>query len=260
MVCEKGDNMNKIDINFSVSFALAKREFIKYLRNKSRVITSIFQSLMFLFIFGFAIGNQALVSAGIIPQAILFAGIFSGVSIVMDRMLGFFKEIMVAPISRTTITIGRAIGGTLVASIQGIILITLTSIFGAFGYEPLLFLKILAAIPIIFLTAFLTTSLGNLISTRMKDFHQMQFIMTFLIMPLFFTSGAIIDFVGTPFFNFTLINPMTYCVDAMRHIMLAGNPTISVGLPLYVDILAILAFSLAFIILSAYIFRKSESV
>ena len=252
--------MNKVDVNFSVSIALAKREFVKYTRNRARVITSMFQSLIFLFIFGFAIGNQAIVSAGIIPQAILFAGIFSGVSIVMDRMLGFLKEIMIAPISRTTITMGKALGGTLVASIQGIILLVLTSAIGAFGYDVMIFLQILAAIPIIFLTAFLTVSLGNLISARMKDFHQMQFLMTFMILPMFFTSGAIIDFVGTPFFYFTLINPMTYCVDAMRHIMLAGNPALSVGLPLYVDIIAIIMFSMIFILLSAYIFRKSEAV
>ncbi len=252
--------MSKINVNFTVSFALAKREFVKYTRNRARLISSIFQSLIFLFIFGFAIGNQALVSAGIIPQAILFSGIFAGISIVMDRMLGFLKEIMIAPISRTTITIGKAFGGMLVASIQGLILLVLTSAIGVFGYNPLLILQILAAIPIVFLTAFLTVSLGNLISARMKDFHQMQFLMTFLVLPLFFTSGAIIDFVGTPFFNFTLINPMTYCVDAFRHILLAGNPAISVGLPLYVDIIAMIGFGLGFIILSAWIFRKSEAV
>ncbi len=252
--------MSKLDVNFTVSLALAKREFIKYTRNRTRVISSLFQSLIFLFIFGFAIGNQALVAAGIIPQAILFTGIFSGISIVQDRMFGFLKEIMVAPISRTTITMGKSIGGTLVASIQGFLLLLLTSAMGIFGYDVMLILKILAALPLVFLIGFLTTSLGNLLATRMRDFHQMQLIMTFLILPMFFTSGAIINFVGTPFFNFTLINPMTYAVDAMRHIMLAGNPTLSVGLPLYIDFIAIVSFSIIFIILSAYIFRKSESV
>ncbi|MHA1360566.1 MAG: ABC transporter permease [Candidatus Helarchaeota archaeon] len=252
--------MKGIDISFPVSKVLAKREFLKYLRNKSRFITSIFQSLIFLFIFGAGMGNIALISAGIIPQAILFIGIYSGISIVQDRMFGFLKEIMIAPVSRTTITLGKALGGTLVASVQGLILLTITSAFGFFGYELELFLKILAALLIIFLISFLTVSLGNLIATRMNDFHQTQYLMTFLVMPMFFTSGAIIDFIGTPFYNFTLINPMTYAVDAMRHIMLAGTSSISVGLPLFVDIIAMLCFSLVFLFTAAYIFRKSEAV
>ena len=247
--------MKTIDINFPVSKALAKREFIKYLRNKSRSITSIFQSLIFLFIFGAGLGKIGLVSAGIIPQAILFVGIFSGISIVQDRMFGFLKEIMIAPISRTTITFGKAIGGTIVASIQGFIVLGITSALGFFGYDLMLLLRILEALPVILLIGFLTVSLGNLVATKMQDFHQMQFIMTFLVFPMFFTSGALIDFVNTPFYSVTLINPMTYAVDAMRHI-LGVAPT---GLPLYVDILVLLVFSIAFIVLAAYIFRKSES-
>ncbi len=248
--------MKQPDISLSVSRALAKREFLKYIRNRSRLVTSVFQSLMFLIFFGAGLGNISLVSAGIIPQAILFVGIFSGISLVQDRMFGFLKEIMIAPVSRTTITFGKAIGGTLVASVQGFILLGLTSAFGFFGYNPTLLIKILSAIPMIFLIGFMTVSLGNLVATRMQDFHQMQFIMTFIVFPMFFTSGAIIDFTSTPFFHFTLINPMTYAVDAMRHIM-GISPT---GLPIYVDIIALFAFSMVFIVLAAYIFRKSESV
>ncbi|HUX99364.1 MAG TPA: ABC transporter permease [Candidatus Deferrimicrobium sp.] len=252
--------MKGLDISFSISKALAKREFLKYLRNKSRFITSLFQSLIFLFIFGAGLGSISLISAGMIPQAILFTGIFSGISIVQDRMFGFLKEIMIAPVSRTTITFGKAMGGTLVAAIQGFLLLALTSAFGFFGYDSMLFLRIVSAIPLIFLIGFMTVSLGNLISTRMQDFHQMQYLMTFLVMPMFFTSGAIINFVGTPFFKFTLINPMTYAVDAMRHIMLSGTPSASFGLPLYIDIIVLACFSFVFIIIAAYIFRKSESV
>ncbi|MFX1295736.1 MAG: ABC transporter permease [Promethearchaeota archaeon] len=251
----------KLDINLTVSKALAKREFVKYIRNRSRLITSLLQSLIFLFIFGAGLGNLALISAGIIPQAILFVGVFSGISIVQDRMFGFLKEIMISPVSRTTITFGKAIGGTLIASIQGFMVLGLTAALGFFGYDPLVFLKVLAALPIVLLIGFMTVSLGNLIATRMQDFHQMQYLMTFLIMPMFFTSGAIIDFVPTPFYVITLINPMTYAVDAMRHIMLAGNPSLSVGPQgLVVDIFVLLAFSVVFIILAAYIFRKSEFV
>ncbi len=252
--------MKYFDLDLRVAIALAKREFVKYWRSKSRVITSLCQSLMFLFIFGVTLGNAALVSAGIIPQAVLFAGIFSGVSIVQDRMFGFLKEIMVAPISRTTISFGKAVGGTLIASIQGIIILLLTSAFGFFGYNPFIFLKILAAVPIIFLIALLTTGLGNLISTRLKDFSQMQYMMTFLVFPMFFTSGALINFVGTPFYPYTLINPMTYAVDAMRQVLLFGTPELSYGLPIYLDLVVVFGFAMAFILLAALIFRKSESV
>ncbi|MHA1784220.1 MAG: ABC transporter permease [Candidatus Helarchaeota archaeon] len=252
--------MKGININLQVSSALAKRDFLKYIRNRSRLITSIFQSLIFLAIFGMSMGHASLVSAGIIAQSILFSGIFAGVSIVQDKMFGFHKEIMVAPISRTTITLGKALGGTLISSIQGLILLIITSALGIFGYDLMLFLRILSAIPIIFLIAFLTVSIGNLIATKMNDFQQMQFLMTFLIMPMFFTSGAIMDFVGTPFYYITLINPMTYAVDAMRYVMLFGTTAASFGMPLLVDILVLVSISLVCILLAAYIFRKSESV
>jgi ABC-2 type transport system permease protein len=252
--------MKGIDIHLPTAKILAKREFLKYLRNKSRFITSLFQSLIFLFIFGAGLGSISLVSAGMIPQAILFTGIFSGISIVQYRMFGFFKELMVAPVSRTTITFGKAIGGTLVAAIQGFLLLSLTIAFGFFGYDLMLILRVLSAIPIIFLIGLMTVGLGNLVATRMRDFQQMQYLMTFLVMPMFFTSGAIINFVGTPFFRFTLINPMTYAVDAMRRILLSGTPSASFGLPLYIDLIAIACFSFIFIIVAAYIFRKSESV
>ena len=184
--------MKIVNIDFTVSFALSKREFIKYIRNKSRLITSLFQSLMFVGIFGVGMGNVSKVAAGMIPQAILFTGIFAGISIVMDRMFGYLKEIMIAPISRTTISMGKALGGTLVASIQGLIVLIITSALGIFGYDVNLIAKILFTVPVIFLTAFLTTSLGNLIASKLSDMHQMQLLMTFLVMPMFFTSGLLL--------------------------------------------------------------------
>lgn len=215
---------------------------------------------MWVAIFGIMLTNVSIVAAGMIVQAILFMGIFSGISIVQDRMFGFHKEIMVAPISRTTITLGKAIGGMMIACIQGFILLGISSALGFFGYDLWLFLRIFLAIPIIFLVSFLTVSLGNLIATKMSDFHKMQFLMTFLVMPMFFTSGAIIDFVGMPIYYFTLINPITYAVDAIRWIMLYGTPAASFGLPFMIDILIISVISLIFILIAAYIFRKSESV
>ncbi len=256
--------MKILDIDFTVSFALSKREFIKYVRNRSRLITSLFQSLMFVAIFGVGLGNVSRVAAGMIPQAVLFTGIFAGISIVIDRMLGYLKEIMVAPISRTTISMGKALGGTFVASIQGIIVLIITSALGLYGYDINLIAKILLVLPLIFLTAFLTTSLGNLIAARLADMHQMQLLMTFLVMPMFFTSGALIDFKGSPFFYITLINPLTYAVDAMQQILISptlfGSLFSTTYLPLLVDFLALLGFSLIFLFSAAYIFRKSEAV
>lgn len=253
------------NINFTVSFALAKREFTKYIRNKTRLITSLFQSLMFVGIFGAGLGNVSRVAAGMIPQAVLFTGIFAGVSIIQDRMFGYLKEIMIAPISRTTISMGKALGGTFVASIQGLIVLFVTSALGIYGYSFNLIFQILLTVPFIFLIAFLTTSIGNLIASRMTDFHQMQMLMTFLVMPMFFTSGALIDFRGSELYTFTLINPMTYAVDAMQQILttpkLLPNSLIPVSfLPIYIDILVLFWFSLTFLILAAVIFRKSEAV
>ncbi|MFX1449587.1 MAG: ABC transporter permease [Promethearchaeota archaeon] len=256
--------MKILNIDFTVSFALSKREFIKYLRNRSRLITSLFQSLMFVAIFGAGLGNVSRVAAGMIPQAVLFTGIFAGISIVLDRMLGYLKEIMVAPISRTTISMGKALGGTFVASIQGIIVLVVTSALGIYGYDVNLIAKILLVIPLILLVAFLTTSLGNLIAAKLADMHQMQLLMTFLVMPMFFTSGALIDFKGSPFFIITLINPLTYAVDAMQQILITptlfGSIFSTAYLPLFVDVLALVGFSLVFLISAAYIFRKSEAV
>lgn len=254
--------MKVIDIDFTVSKALAKREILKYIRNRTRLITSLFQSIIFLVIFGIGIGNIGLVSAGMIPQAILFTGVFAGISIVTDRMFGFHKEIMIAPISRTTITFGKAVGGTIIACLQGLILLIIASAFGIFGY-PFLPLRILAALPVILLIGFMVVSLGNLIASKMKDFHQMQFLMTFVVMPMFMTSGALINFVGTPFYLFTLINPMTYAVDAMRWVMLFNPLNVDwriFGQPFFIDIIVMVCFSMVFMLLAAYIFRKSEAV
>ena len=204
------------------------------------------------------------VAAGMIPQAVLFTGIFAGVSIIQDRMFGYLKEIMIAPISRTTISMGKALGGTFVASIQGLIVLFVTSALGIYGYSFNLIFQILLTVPFIFLIAFLTTSIGNLIASRMTDFHQMQMLMTFLVMPMFFTSGALIDFRGSQLYYLTLVNPMTYAVDAMQQILI--TPTFPSSLlpvpylPIYIDILVLLCFSLTFLILAAFIFRKSEAV
>ena len=206
-------------------YILWLRQLKRYFRSPSRLIGAFGQPLLFLVALGFGFGpifQKAgggsyimFLTPGIIAQSVLFTSIFSGVEIIWDRQFGFLKETLVAPVSRLNIMIGRTLGGATVATIQGLIVLGL-SFFVGFRLYNIISLPL--AIVFIILEALLFTALGTAIASVLEDIHGFQLIMNFLVMPIFFLSGALFPLQGLPpiINTFTLINPLSYAVDAIR--------------------------------------------
>lgn len=242
-------------------YILWLRQIKRYLRSKSRIIASLGQPLLFLVAMGFGFGpifqkaGQGdyiqFLAPGIIAMTILFTSTFSGIEVVFDRQFGFLKETLVAPVSRFSIMFGRTLGGATVAVIQGIIILLLSLLV---GFRPHL-LGIIVAFPIMFLVAMLFTAFGTAIASKMNDMHGFQLIMNFLVMPLFFLSGAFFPLNDLPkaLSIITRIDPLTYGVDGLRA-ALAGSSHFG----LTTDFLVLGVITLFFLALGSYLFSKIE--
>ncbi len=241
-------------------YILWLRQLKRYVRSKSRIVGSLAQPLLFLLALGYGFGSvfqQAgqgnyvdFLVPGIVGMGIIFTSVFSGIEIIWDRQFGFLKEIMVAPMSRLNIMIGRTLGGATVATIQGFIVFIISMIL---GFSVVNWLNIIPALLIMFLIALLFTSLGTLIASFLEDMQGFQLIMNFLVMPLFFLSGALFPLDNLPgaLKIITHINPLTYGVDALR-ILLTGTSHFGLG----TDIIVLGAFTVVFVGLGAYFFKR----
>ncbi len=208
-----------------VIYIMWLRQLKKYFRSKSRIVGSLGQPLLFLLAFGFGFGAVfkkagagnylQFLAPGIIIMSVLFTAIFSGIDVIWDRQFGFLKETMVAPVSRFQIMLGKTLGGATVASIQGVIVFVLTLIVGFRPHD--LILLPLGAI-VVFLVAILFTSLGIALASTMEDMQGFQLIMNFLVMPIFFLSGALFPLEGLPKVMdiIAMLDPLSYGVDGLR--------------------------------------------
>ena len=214
----------------SVIYILWLRQLKKYFRSRSRIIGSLGQPLLFLLAFGFGFssiykkageGNYLqFLAPGIILMSVLFTAVFSGIDIIWDRQFGFLKETMVAPVSRLEIMLGKTFGGATVASLQGVLVFVLTLFVGV---RPRSFLLLPLAVVFVFLVAVLFTSLGIAIASMLEDMQGFQLIVNFLIMPVFFLSGALFPLNGAPraMDIIARIDPMSYGVDGLRYAFLS---------------------------------------
>jgi len=238
------------------------RENKRFVRYRSRIITSVVTPLLWLIIFGTGLGSavrfgtgaagyQAFIFPGIIGQTILFTAVFSGVSVIMDRQYGFLKEILVAPISRPSIVFGKALGISTTAMIQGMVLLLLSFIV-AVPMTPIIFLE---SVGVILLISLGLSGLGLLISSFTDSMEGFNLIMSFIVLPIFLLSGALFPITGLPSWLqvAVYINPLTFGVDALRNIIL--NEAV---LPLYVDVIVVAAFAVMMIMISALVFSKKE--
>lgn len=210
---------------FNTIYILWQRQVIKYFRSRSRIIGSIAQPLLYLVAFGFGFGSIyakagggnyiQFLAPGIILMSVLFTAIFSGIEIIWDRQFGFLKETLVAPVPRIVIMFGRTLGGATVASIQGLIVFCLTLLT---GFRPVNWLQVPIAFVVIFLVALLFTGIGTAIASVLEDMQGFQLIMNFLVMPIFFLSGALFPLQGLPKVMeiITRFDPLSYGVDAVR--------------------------------------------
>jgi ABC-2 type transport system permease protein len=205
-----------------------RRELIRYLNDRLRMMTTLVQPLLFLFVLGS--GLQRLASAGthgvslrtfiypgILAITVLFTAMFSAASIVWDREFGFLREMMVAPVRRSSIVIGKCFGGATVACIQGVIVIALAPLVGV-PYDPVLILGIFG---LQLLLAFSITAFGVMVAIRIKQMQSFMGVMQMIITPMFFISGALFPPNGLPGWLAVLnrIDPLTYAVDPMRRLV-----------------------------------------
>lgn len=209
----------------SAIYILWLRQIKRYYRSKSRIIGSLAQPLLFLVALGFGFGPiyqkagegnyLQFLTPGIISMSVLFTSLFSGIEIIWDRQFGFLKETLVASISRLEIMIGRTLGGATVATFQGFIVL-LISLF--FGFKPQSINGIFLATLFMVLIAFLFTALGTIIASLLEDMQGFQLIMNFLVMPMFFLSGALFPLEKVPpkLALLAKLDPLSYGVDGLR--------------------------------------------
>ena len=213
------------------------RDILRYWRDRWRLVASLAQPLLFLVVFGSglssALGRGSLfgtaggfsyiqfVYPGIIGMAILFTAIFGAMSIVWDREFGFLKEVLVAPIDRSAVAIGKALGSTTQAMIQGLILLVLAPFVGV----KLNFLTIVELIPLAAVLAFGLSTFGVALASSMKSLQGFQVVMNFLMMPMFFLSGALFPLTNLPGWMtvLTRLDPASYGVDPLRRVVLAES-------------------------------------
>ena len=242
-------------------YILWLRQLKRYIRNRARIIGSLGQPLLFLVALGFGFGpiyQKAahsnyiqFIAPGVIAMSMLFTSIFSGIEIIWDRQFGFLKETLVAPVSRLEIMLGRTLGGATVAIIQGIIVLILSSLV---GFKPNITMLPVAFL-LMFLISVLFTSIGTAIGSILEDMQGFQLIMNFLVMPIFFLSGALFPLQGLPpaLKIITSLDPLTYGVDGLRA-TLGGTSHFNLSIDLFV--LTIL--SAIMLAVGSYLFSKIQ--
>jgi len=205
-----------------------KRELIRFSKDKLRIITSLVQPFLFLFVLGTGLSRLAsagthgvdlrtFVYPGVLCMAVLFTAMFSAASLVWDREFGFLREMMVAPVRRSSLVLGKCFGGATVACFQGIIVLCLAGLVGV-PYAPVLILEIFVLQLIL---AFTITAFGVMVAARIKQIQSFMAVTQMVMMPMYFLSGAIFPVSGLPQW-LTILNrldPMTYAVDPMRRLV-----------------------------------------
>jgi len=248
-------------------YTLWLREVKRYFRERVRPVSSFIQPALWLIIFGAGfsglargsvlppgISFQVFLFPGIIAQTMLFTSMFMGISVIWDREFGFLKEILVAPVSRGSIFVGKMLGNSTDAIIQGVI----TFMLGFLIQVPLDLLVFIAALPIMVMMTFGLVCIGLTIASSMTSLESFGVIQSFVTLPIFFTSSALFPLSTAPGWlqAVTYFNPMTYGVDALRAIVLRGAmPSL---FPLYIDILVVGAFDLAMILLGTHMFSRRK--
>lgn len=250
-------------------YTLWFREVKRYLRDRTRIVSSFVQPLLWLVIFGVGIGAslhgvvpipgmtyQELIFPGIVGQTLLFTSMFMGISVIWDKEFGFMKEILVAPISRFSIFLGKMLGDSTDALIQGVIVLCLGLVLGV-RVDPLAFF---ICLPVMLLITLGLVSIGLTIASFMGSLESFGAIQSFINLPLFFLSGALFQIQSLPTWlqDASKLNPLTYGVDALRHILLGGTWQSLQVQPLLVDIAIIGVFDLVMIAIGTWAFTRMK--
>lgn len=239
-------------------YALWYREIKVFTREKSRVVSSLVTPLLWMVVFGGGLGSAVSVSGmnyqvfifpGILTMTILFSSVFFGLYIVWDKKIDFFKEVLVAPLSRTTIFAGKMMGGSIDALLQGLAML-LFGIFLGINYSVT---RIVLSFAFMFVLAAALVSLGLILGSNMESVEGFQLVISFLVFPMFFFSGALFPIDNLPHYLliFTLIDPVTYAVDGLRGVLLG-----TAQLPIAIDFLILTGFAIVLIGLGTWCFQR----
>src|SRR5690242_7695293 len=272
-------NLYAIWLELGKLYAIWLREFKVFLRERSRLIASTFTPLLWLFVIGGGLGAlvtnpsessvindnselgtasgmtyQQFIFPGIISMSVIFSSVFFGSYVIWDRKFDFLKSVMVAPVSRTTIFIGKTFGGMTTSLIQAAILLVI-GLFLGIHYTPF---SIALIVVIILFLSFALTSLGLAIGSYMESLEGFQLIVSFVVFPLYFLSGALFPLNNLPSWLsiLTALDPATYAVDALRNTMVG----ISGKNPFAVDIGILLGYVIVLGTIGMFSFRRMRAV
>ena len=250
--------------SYKAIYVIVSREFKRFFRQRWRLLVTISRPILWLFVVGAGftqlvnipsdMNYKQFLLPGIIGMTILFSSVFSSISVVWDREFGFLREMLVAPISRTTIVMGKLISGTALSGLQGVVLLL---------FSPLLGMRIgiaefLAMFFLIILLSIAITALGLFIASFLTSLEGFNVIMNFIVLPMFFLSGALYPMNSLPsiLHYFTLINPLSYGVDAFKHVLFGSEGTLGAEFPLLLDIGLLSLFSIIMVVLAASSFER----
>ena len=243
-------------------YILWLREMKRYVRSRVQIVVSLGQPALYLLALGFGFGPVfqkaglgsylQFMAPGVIGMTVLFSSIFSGIAMLWDRQFGFLKETLVAPVPRIQIMIGRTLGGATVAMIQGVLILVICLIA---GFRPAHWIAIPAAFVFVAMIAIVFAALGTSIGSMIKDMQGFQLIMNFMVMPIFFLSGALYPLknLGRVLTWITHGDPLSYGVDGLRG-MLTGTWAFSFQL----DALILCLLAAAFLCTGAWLFSRIE--
>lgn len=251
--------------NLQPVIVICQREFIRFFRVKSRWLAALARPLLWLLVVGN--GLSAIVRPqgphtylqtifpGIVAMTIMFSAIFSSATIVWDREFGFLREMLVAPIPRRAIVLGKVVAGTSISVLQAVVILLLTPFLGLSVTVGQVVALVFAAV----IVAFCVTSLGVLLSATVRTFDGYNLVMNFLVMPLFLLSGAMYPVTSMPSVLrvLSLYNPITYCVDVFKHVLL-GSASGGPEFPLARDLAIVAALGALALLLAAWAFRRKD--
>jgi ABC-2 type transport system permease protein len=258
-----------------------QREMIRFTRDPARMVSAFVQPVLFLFVLGSGLSSlvrsgsgsvdfRTFLFPGVLATSVLFTAAFSGISMVWDREFGFLREMLVAPVSSTAILTGKCLGGASVATLQSLMILALAGVVGV-PYSPVMMIELVG---LLFIMAFLITSLGLVLAARIKQVQSAMPLVQLIITPLMFLSGALFPLSGLPtWLNLvTKLNPMTYAVEPLRsvvfdrlHLGVATRARLDPGIlwgswhvPLWVQISLVGSICLVLLSLAVLTFARTE--
>ena len=265
--------MEMLKRNVRGAYTIWYRDIVRFKRDRVRMFSSLGMPIVYLFVFGSGLspamaemggGNidfKQFMFPGVLTMTVLFTSVFSAVSIVWDREFGFLKEVMVAPVSRVAVALGKVAGGSTVSLFQGLIVLLLAPVLGV----ELSISQIVSLIGLMVMLAVMMTALGILIAARQKSMEGFHMMMNFVLLPMFFLSGAFFPLRGVPIWMYLLskLDPVTYGVAPLRQVSLQAlvppdlMHTISLN-PLTYNVMMMASFSVLFLVPAVWLFGRQE--